>query len=226
MESFDSIFAKAEERKGGYDTLLEMLPVLPSDAELIRVSDETLLEKMTRCVFVSGFSGKVIANKWPGFVEVFHQFDINDLLALDEEDWQAMRNDSRIVRNARKIASVLDNAKMIRQLSDEHNGFSRFLVEWGAADQLGLMSFLQANGSHLGENTSQYFLRYTGIDGFIMSKDVCRAAAEAGVDVKPTPTSKKEKQRLQEAFNAWHEETSLPYTHLSKILAYSVESGD
>ncbi len=223
LKSFDTVFTAAEQRYGGFEELLEKMPVLPSDAELIRVSDNEYLAKMVRCVFVSGFSGKVIANKWDGFLEVFHNFDVDVLVELPEEEWQAMQQDSRIVRNGRKINAVRENALLIQRVAKEHKSFGRFLVSWGAADQLGLMAYMQKNGNHLGDNTSQYFLRYAGIDGFIMSKDVCRAAAQAGVDIKPTPTSKVEKQALQDAFNAWYQETEMPYTHLSKILAYSVE---
>jgi len=39
IPSFQSIFDKAEEQKGGYEELLTALPALPSDAELMRLSD-------------------------------------------------------------------------------------------------------------------------------------------------------------------------------------------
>lgn len=224
------LFAKAEERKGGYDELLTQLPVLLSETELIRFSDALYLERLTACIFVSGFSKKVIQNKWAGFLEVFHNFDLNKLDEMTADEWDAIRQDTRIIRNARKIQSVRDNADMIRHISAEHNGngFGRFLVDWGRQNQIGLMKFLNKNGNQIGDNTSQYFLRYVGIDGFVLSSDVCSAAIEAGVDIAPRdkgrgqkPISQKDKQTLQEAFNFWHDETKLPYTHLSKIMAFS-----
>ena len=187
----------------------------------MRFSDALYLERLTRCIFVSGFSSKVIQNKWDGFMEVFHEFDLDKLYELADEDWQAMTEDTRIIRNKRKIQAVRDNLKMVKSLSGEHGGFGKFIVSWGAKNQVGLMKLLNEKGNQIGDNTSQYFLRYVGIDGFVMSKDVCQAAIQAGVDIKTKPTSQKDKQALQDAFNFWQEESQMPYTHISKVLAYS-----
>ena len=228
IDSFASIFAKAEQHHDGYEALLTKLPVLLSDAELLRLSDALYLERLTACIFVSGFSKKVIQSKWPGFLEVFHDFDLEKLSELTDDEWDAMREDTRIIRNARKIQSVRDNVRMIRDVSAEHNGFGRFLVNWGAQDQVGLMKFLNKKGNQIGDNTSQYFLRYVGVDGFVLSSDICAAAIEAGVEIASRekgrgqkPISQKDKHTLQQAFNYWHDETQMPYTHLSKIMAFS-----
>ena len=221
IDSFNDIFAKAEQHKGGYEELITTLPVLLSDAELMRLSDAYYLEKLTRCIFVSGFSSKVIRHKWDGFLEVFQEFDIDKLSELADEDWQAMAEDTRIIRNKRKINAVRDNLKMVKNLSEEYQGFGKFMLSWGSENQVGLMRFLNEQGNQIGDNTAQYFLRYIGIDGFVMSQDVCQAAIEAGVEIKPKPTSQKDKKALQEAFNFWQQESQMPYTHISKILAYS-----
>lgn len=221
IQSFNDIFAKAEEHKGGYEELITSLPALMSDAELMRLSDALYLERLTRCIFVSGFSAKVIRSKWDGFVEVFQEFDLDKLAELEDEDWQAMTEDTRIIRNKRKIQAVRDNLKMVQTLSKEYGGFGKFMLSWGGENQVGLMRLLNEKGNQIGDNTAQYFLRYVGIDGFIMSKDVCQAAIEAGVQTKEKPTSQKDKQALQDAFNFWQQESQMPYTHLSKVLAYS-----
>ena len=54
-----------------------------------------------------------------------------------------------------------------------------------------------------------------------ISKDVVRALNRAGV-VDGNPTSKTDLKAVQGAFNAWHEESGKPYTHMSRILALSV----
>lgn len=221
IQSFNTIFEQAEQRKGGYEELITMLPALFSDTELMSLSDAHYLERLTRCIFVSGFSSKVIHSKWDGFMEVFQEFDLNKLFELEDEDWQAMTEDTRIIRNKRKIYAVRENLQMIRNLSQQHDSFGKFIVSWGAQDQIGLMKFLNDQGSQIGDNTSQYFLRYIGVDGFIISNDVCQTAIEAGVKMKLKPTAQKDKQALQNAFNFWHEQSKMPYTHISKVLAYS-----
>ena len=85
----------------------------------------------------------------------------------------------------------------------------------------GLLLWLKRNGARLGGNTAQYFLRRVGWDGFILSSDVIAGLRrEALLDAGPG--SKKALVQAQQAFNAWHRETGLPYSHLSRILACSV----
>jgi hypothetical protein len=55
-----------------------------------------------------------------------------------------------------------------------------------------------------------------------MSGDVVACLRDAGLDVAETPTSKKDLRKIQDQFNAWAEETGLPYTHLSRICAMSI----
>ena len=44
----------------------------------------------------------------------------------------------------------------------------------------------------------------------------------SGVEIADQPTSKRDLQRAQDAFNQWHQETGLPYTALSRIAGMSI----
>jgi len=70
--------------------------------------------------------------------------------------------------------------------------------------------------------TSQYYLRFIWKDSFITSSDIVLALKHAGVDIADNPTSKRDFVTIQNILNQWHEETGYSFTHLSKILAYSV----
>ena len=83
------------------------------------------------------------------------------------------------------------------------------------------MAWLGKNGSRLGGNTGQYFLRWIGWDGFIISTDMAAALRDAGLDIADTPTSRKDLQKIQDQVNAWVSETGLPRKHISRILAMS-----
>lgn len=84
------------------------------------------------------------------------------------------------------------------------------------------MAYLKQHGSRLGGNTAMYFLRFMGKDGFILSRDVVARLQASGLEIKDKPNSKKDLSLIQEAFNRWHQETKLPYIHLSKIAGYSI----
>src|SRR5438034_3168653 len=66
------------------------------------------------------------------------------------------------------------------------------------------------------------FLRFLGWDGFVTSKDVVACLRDAGLDVAETVTSKRDLAKVQAQFNAWAEETGLPYVQLSRICAMSI----
>jgi len=222
MVKFETIYQRAAKRKGGEAGLGMLLPApVPKDM-LASLDESVFLAEMTKCVFQAGFSWKVIENKWSGFEEVFAHFDVGDVLSLISEDWDHIRQDVRIVRNGQKIASVRANAQFIDDIMFEYGSFGKFIADWPSSDLIGLFALLKKKGSRLGGNTGQRFLRNVGKDTFVLSKDVVRCLQVSGLDIKATPTSKRELHAIQEAFNQWHAQSGLGFTHLSKIAAYSI----
>ena len=222
MSDFDVIHARAMSRKGGAEGLNALLPRVASLDELCATSDDRYLAAITQCIFKAGFVWRVINNKWPGFEEAFQGFVPVYWQQVSPEVLENLSRDERIVRNMQKISTVPDNARMIVEASQQHNGFGCFLAQWPSSDQVGLLQWLKKNGSRLGGATPQYFLRSIGWDGFVLSGDVIRALRHTGM-LDAAPSSQKGLLQVQMAFNQWHEETGLPYSHLSRILACSVD---
>jgi len=130
--------------------------------------------------------------------------------------------DTRIVRNAAKIMSVRANASFIIDVAQEHGSFGKFLAKWPSSDEVGLLELLAKRGNRLGGNTGQMLLRFLGWDGFVTSRDVVACLRDAGLDIAEAVTSKRDLAKVQAQFNAWHEETGLPYVQLSRICAMSI----
>lgn len=219
--SFKVILQRAIKRKGSKEILFSMMPNSLPGKSLEKVNDDRFLSMMSKCVFRAGFHWKVIDKKWPGFEEAFHQFDPVVLAYKSPDEWEAYMQDTRIVRNWQKIQAVYNNALFVNDVVEAHGTFARFLCNWPEDDQVGLMAYLKKNGSRLGGNTGMYFLRFIGKDSFILSQDVIMALQDAGLDIADAPGSKKDLGKIQQQFNAWREETGLPYAQLSKIAAYS-----
>ena len=211
-----------ERRKGGAQQLLSVLPPPTRVADLAKISDDRYLAQMTRCVFNAGFHWRVITAKWPDFETAFHGFSLAQLLTKSPEEWESYLEDTRIVRNWQKIQTVFHNAVMMDQVAEEHGSFASFFAEWPVQDQVGLMSYLKKEGSRLGGQTSQYFIRFIGKDGFITSGDVVTALIANGVDIHEKPSSQRDMQKIQAAFNHWHDESGAPMSHISRILSFSV----
>ena len=222
LTSFNKIQALAEKRKGGKAELQALLLKSLTSKELESISDDRYLSMMSKCVFNAGFNWKVIENKWEGFETAFHGFNPKGLAYLPPEQWEAYREDVRIVRNGMKIKTVLDNANFVLEVAEEHGSFANLIANWPASDQIDLMAYLKKYGSRLGGNTGMYFLRFMGKDSFILSRDVVARLQASGLEVADKPSSKRDLKLVQGAFNSWHQETGLPYAHLSRIASFSI----
>ncbi|MDC0661441.1 DNA-3-methyladenine glycosylase I [Marinobacter sp. SS21] len=219
--SFTRIYDQAAARKGGEDALRSLLPQVPGPGELEAMGDDRYLSELTRCIFKAGFVWRVIDNKWPGFEAAFEGFVPLYWQQVPPEVLEALAQDERIVRNLQKIRTVPENARMIVEAAQAHGSFGAFLSQWPSDDEVGLLQYLKKHGARLGGNTAQYFLRWVGWDGFILSQDVV-AGLRREQRLDASPTSQKALSQAQQAFNEWHLETGLPYSHLSRILSYSV----
>jgi 3-methyladenine DNA glycosylase Tag len=222
MADFQKIRARAAKRKGGETALASLLGALPDNAAVAKIADDRILSTMAERVFAAGFVWRVIEQKWPGFEEAFLGFEPKRLLFQPDDFWHDLTADKRIVRNPQKIKSVRDNAALVERVSKEHGGFGKFLAEWPADDQVGLMAYLGKHGSRLGGKTGQYFLRWLDWDAFIISVDMAAALRDDGLDVAEDPTSKKDLDKIQAQINLWAVATGLPRRHISRILAMSI----
>ena len=221
MHSFGSIRAQAARRKGGGDVLMTLLGPTPDNAALAIISDDRILSTMANRIFAAGFVWSVIERKWPDFEEAFLGFEPKRLLFQPDDFWHDLASDKRIVRHPQKIRAVFENARFVQAVSEEHSGFGRFLAQWPADDQVGLLAYLGKHGTRLGGNTGQYLLRWLGWDTFIVSTDMIAALRDAGMDIGDSVSSKRDLAKVQAQLNAWHGETGLPRAHISRILAMS-----
>ncbi|MCE8522648.1 DNA-3-methyladenine glycosylase I [Ruegeria pomeroyi] len=220
MHHFDEIHALAAARHGGAAALEAKLTRPASAAELAALPEDRWLSVITKCVFQAGFNWKVIEAKWEGFEAAFDGFDIGRCALMDDEKFDALLQDARIVRNGTKIATVRDNAAFLLELRDE-GGAGQVLGGWPSTDYVGLLDLLKRRGSRLGGTTAQYAMRFAGRDSFILSRDVtARLIAEGVVD--KAPTSKKAMTQVQAAFNTWMDQSGRSLTEISRVLAMSL----
>ena len=222
MRTYDEILAIAVERKGSVDAVLGGLEPPKSAEDLAATPDDRWLSRMARGIFQAGISWTVVDNKWPGIEEAFHGFDVGRVAMMSEDWFDELISDTRIVRSPPKVRAIQENAYFIQQVAAEHGSFGRKVGDWPETDFIGLMTWLQKNGSRLGGGTGGYLLRFMGKDGFILSKDVvARLIAEGVID--KAPTSQKAKTAVQEAFNTWKAQSGQPLSAISRVLAQSID---
>ncbi|AOY89216.1 3-methyladenine DNA glycosylase [Marinobacter salinus] len=221
--AFSKIYERALTLKGGEAALQALLPRVTKTGDLEALGDDRYLSEMTRCIFKAGFVWRVIERKWPDFEAAFDGFVPLYWQQVPPEVLEDLARDERIVRNMQKIRTVPENARMIVDVAREHGSFGAFLAHWPSDDEAGLLLWLKRHGARLGGASAQYFLRRVGWDGFILSQDVVAALRREEL-LDASPGSKKALLQAQEAFNNWHRETGIPYSHLSRILSCTIEN--
>ena len=222
MESFNDIFQRVAQRKGG-EAVVESLLSKPLTAkQLKRLSGDDWLEEFTRKVFQSGFYWQVIDNKWPGFREVFWEFNIEKLLRMPPEMLEEKASDERIVRNFNKVKTVPVNAAMIYYHEQDHGeSFVDLVADYPAERITELWAFLKKHGSRLGGNTGVYALRALGKDTFILSRDV-EAHLRANQIIDGGLQTKKSLTAAQNYFNELQQQSGRSLQELSRLIALSV----
>ena len=220
VEKFSTIYQRAAERKGG-DAALESLLGQPlTTAQLQRYSSADWLSAFSKKVFQSGFVWRIVEQKWPGFREVFFDFQPEKILLLSDEMLAAKATDPRIIRNAAKVLSIQANALMIHELTLEHGDFSALIAQWPAEQIIDLWALLKKRGARLGGNTGAYSLRAMGKDTFLLSQDV-EAYLRAYQVIDGGLTSQTSLKKIQAQFNDWQQQSGRSLQQISQIVALS-----
>jgi len=222
LEKFAAIHQRASERKGGDAALKRIMPKVRGPRALANITDDRFLAEMTRCIFQAGFVWRVVDHKWDDFEDVFFGFPPEKIVLLSPDQIDRFCQNPRIIRNRQKILSVQHNARFLLDVAREYGGFGRLISRWPGTDLIGLFAYMKKHGSRLGGMTGQRVLRNMGKDTFIVTGDVVRCLRRGGIEIGDNPASKRELKLIQQAFNTWHGESGLPYSHMSRIAALSL----
>ena len=118
------------------------------------------LEVMTKAVFQSGLSRKVVSNKWPGFQAGFKGFDVASVATMGESEIDTLATDTAIVRNRRKIVAAVHNAQRLIELDEKHHGIRNYLRSHG--DFYAVLKDVRKQFKYMGDTGTYYWLYVLG----------------------------------------------------------------
>ena len=177
---------------------------------------------MSLRIFRAGLKHSLVDAKWPAFEEAFHGFEPRRIRMMSDDDIDVLLTDTRLIRHGGKIKSVRTNAAAVCALAEEAGGVGAYLAAWPGTHVVELWEDLAKRFSQLGGNSGPYFLRMAGKDTFVLTNFVVRALNHWGA-YDGEPKGKGARRAVQEAFNAWAEESGRPLCQISMTLAQSVE---
>ena len=118
------------------------------------------LKVMSKSVFQSGMSLRVIETKWAGIREAFHGFDAEKVASFGPDDIDRLAEDKRVIRNRRKLEAIVDNARSILDLERSHGSFREYLRSQGDFDST--VKDLRKRFKFLGDMGCYHFLYVVG----------------------------------------------------------------
>jgi 3-methyladenine DNA glycosylase Tag len=221
MASFDKILEAARRRVGEAE-LRRRMPAVSTAEALRAVADDRYLSLMSLRIFRAGIKHSIVDDRWPAFEEVFHGFALRRVRAMNDEETEALMNDTRLIRHWGKLKSVRSNAAAMQEIAAQHGSFGAYLADWPGSDIVGLWGDLAKRFQQMGGNSGPYFLRMAGKDTFVLTESVI-AALNHWKAFAGEPKNKADRTKVQGVFNGWAGETGLPLAHLSMTLALSVD---
>jgi 3-methyladenine DNA glycosylase Tag len=118
------------------------------------------LEIMSKVVFQSGMSYKIVESKWPSTREAFHDFNADRVARMTPSEIDQLTEDTRVIRNRRKLEAVVANAQKLLELEAEFGGFQKYLHSLD--DFVSLVEDLRKQFKFLGEMGCYYYLYVVG----------------------------------------------------------------
>ena len=126
----------------------------PERIEPKRLGD--YLEVMSKSVFQSGISWKVVEAKWPGTREAFNGFSAEAVADLTPDDLDQLTMDTRVIRNRRKLEATVGNARRMLELERQHGSFRAYLRSHGGFENT--VADLRKQFKFLGDMGAFHFL--------------------------------------------------------------------
>ena len=136
---------------------------MPGQEEPERIDPKSLgdyLEVMSKDVFQAGISWRAVESKWPGTREAFRGFDAAAVADFAELELDELSNDTRAIRNRRKLEAIVGNARRMLDLEKKHGSFRSYLHSHGDFGMT--VASLRKEFKFLGDMGCYYFLFVVG----------------------------------------------------------------
>ena len=133
---------------------------MPSPEKIQPTSLSDYLEIMTKAVFQSGISWRVVEAKWPGIKEAFKDFDTDVVAGFSEPELDELAQDTRVIRNRHKLSAIVSNAQRMVELEEEHGGFQKYLRS--RPDFSSTVQDIRKQFNFMGDTGTYFFLYVVG----------------------------------------------------------------
>nr|NNM90795.1 hypothetical protein [Bacilli bacterium] len=115
--------------------------------------DDQYFAVLTKIVFATGFSRRIVESRWSAFEEQFAHFDPEHVRQFDPSDVEKLLvPDSGIVKNRRKVMATLQNAAICCRIAEQYGSLSEFIDETMEKEEVEAQRVLQKTFCLIGES--------------------------------------------------------------------------
>jgi DNA-3-methyladenine glycosylase I len=122
-------------------------------------SDQTYFEILCLCLMQAGLNWGSIRKHWQKYKEGFYGFDIQRLSKAQPEQ---LLKDPCVIKNQKKVESVVRNAREFEKIKREYGSFSNFLKSLKKSEEEELPRALTKKFERIGPYSAEYFLHSVG----------------------------------------------------------------
>lgn len=160
-------------------------------------TDDQLFEELCFHLFAAGFSREVVRNKWLAFRDQFDQFSIAHLVKWKAKQIERAVTNPDIIRNRKKIAAVVQNAKIIQRLQQDLGSWKQWLERYPKQELILLHREIAKVFVNVGPSAAEWFLLSSGFDYYFYTSHGHRMLRRLGL-----LNNEKKKQPGTTEFNA------------------------
>ena len=97
---------------------------------VLNLDEHYLFEMLILESFQAGLSWECVLNKRDAFRKAYDNFEIEKVIKYDDIKINELINNKDIIRNKLKIKASINNTKLFKSISIEHNGFKNYLLKY------------------------------------------------------------------------------------------------
>lgn len=120
-------------------------------------SDQEYFEIL--CILQAGLSWNIIRKNWRKYKKGFYNFDINKLVKVKPTK---LNKNSNVIRNIKKIESIIHNAKEFQKMKKEYGSFHNFICSLRKMRIKEVFESLTKKFKHFGIYSAEYYLHSVG----------------------------------------------------------------
>lgn len=124
--------------------------------------DAGLFERLVLEINQAGLSWLTILKRRDGFSEAYEGFDIDRIAAYGDKDQARLLADPGVIRNRLKVAAVIENARRLVAIREQHGSFAAWLEAHHPLEKADWVKLFRATFKFTGPEIVGEFLMSTG----------------------------------------------------------------